>query len=128
MKINEILITELKKYIDPNNENAWINVNGKIDNVKTHPTWLYDKYKSFDAHGKAFSEGWVRVKSSYDVFYIEGKQKNIKRTFKWWWPSAIDHSTVVIENYKNMPYSKVYYMPENKSKLLKDFGPDNANK
>jgi len=128
MKINEIILNELKEYIDPNMYGAWINIDGRIDNVMDHSKWLREKYYDSCAYALAFEDGWVRIVNGRISLDIEGEQENIKKTFKYWWPSAITKNRILIEkrvdasNRMNKLY-KTYKIPEDKAKLLKDFGP-----
>jgi len=125
MKINEIILNELKEYIDPNMYGAWINIDGRIDNVTKyeHLEWFIDKYgESFDnVFSQAFKDGWVRIVNTTKNgdFSIEGKQENIKKTFKLWWPSAIKSKRVIISN-ANSGKFKIYNIPVDKNNLIKD--------
>jgi len=127
MKINEIILNELKEYIDPNSYGAWININGTINSVNDHTLWLKKKYGDPYAYDKAFNEGWVRIINYYDNdINLEGKLDNIRKTFKLWWPTAIQKDRVIIEKRQNnatLRTTKIYLIPKDKNKLLKDFSP-----
>jgi len=127
MKINEIILNELKEYIDPNSYGAWINVNGEIDQVENHQSWLKKKYSSPSAYNVAFADGWIRVLICDNNLNLQGILENIKKTFKYWWPSVRNKNKILIDDPREENTAS-YSIPEDRFKLLKDFGPNNENK
>jgi len=127
MKINEIILNELKEYINPNSYGAWINTNGKVDNVDSHQSWLHHIIGPSMSYKLAFEKNWVKITNKKIILFIQGDLNNIRKTFKFWWPTAISKLTVVIES-SDSNYYKEFIIPDDKAKLLKDFGPNNENK
>lgn len=123
-------IDEYREYIDSNMYGSWINVNGTVDDVDMHERWLEDNYGNAEAYEQAFDDGWVRTVNS-NRFNIEGTEDNLRKTFKYWWPTAINSDAVYISiaGKGNRDYSdyKVYHMPEGKAKLRQVFGPQPMN-
>jgi len=134
MRINEIILNELKEYIDPNSYGAWINIDGTVVDVPNdyaHHMWLENTYGENSTNADPFSDGWVRVAAIYshasNSLNIQGHFIDVKKTFKKWWPSVITKREVIIGNESEIVALR-YKIPEEKNKLLKDFGPSNENK
>lgn len=123
--LKEVQLNELRDYLDLNYYGSWIHPNGSIDAVNDHNEWLIMNFGDIDIHSVAFDAGYVRVVHP-STFYkgtltVMGEFDNVKKTFKYWWPSALHSDSVMIED-ENWKNAHTYSMPKDKNQLLKDFG------
>ncbi len=128
----QVQLNELKEYLDMNYYGSWIHPNGSIDGVNIHADWLQDQFGDFDAYGKAYNQGFVKVthpESFGNVLGLRGKVKSIKKVFKIWWPTAIVSDKVIIEDADNSDryHYYDYNMPDDKNKLQQYFGSQQRN-
>ena len=131
MKLAELLETkiqlnELKEYLDLNHYGSWIHPDGTVEEVDNHENWLKERFGDAEAYDKAFEEGFIRIVHPPSflngILNVMGKFNNIKKTFKYWWPTVLHSISVIIED-ENWENVHIYDIPKDKNKLLKDFGP-----
>lgn len=121
MSSNPVQLNELKEYLDYNKYGAWVNVDGRVENVDAHEDWLRKNYP-YGGYDAAFDTGWVRFVNG-ERMSIEGFTDDIKKTFKYWWPSVRKAIEVFVEPIES-GVSDIFDIPKDLSKLRNTYKPE----
>ncbi len=151
LRIAETKISEAEQ-LDTSTYGSWIFPNGKIDPVSDdgHLEALRTYYQRPDMVkptdqdklvDMAFQDGLVRVvhspkwsdRSGYQTkmsIELHGREKDLRKTFKIWWKSAMSVEIVYIDIQKNLESFKSYKfkMPMEKEKLKQLLGPKSSSR
>lgn len=95
----EMQLNELRELIDPSEYGGWITDKNKVlqtHEPQGHAQILIDA--GVGTYTKAYDRGWVRfVTSIHNTLHLSGELEDLQRTFRIWWPTAIQLENVVID-------------------------------